>query len=244
MHGLNLMTCNPEKMDLDDAYKKNLKNEYKRVLFWAKRHKDFNKGDIEKRIEYIYKKDPMFIYNKGSDIVKKFYKLYGEVRSEFHKIKGFTHFKLIKGIVLLAEVDAEHDIYDLLLNFYIKRFPEFVICIKKNNKIYFGTGKKDIKFRFARYKDKFYTIDYNDFENLIKYIEYNVDKMIDLGKFKEEYWRKYYDSQYIKARKNIKLAKSILPKKYKNKIDLDFEFEKLELETKSTSQKKITDFLD
>jgi len=217
-------------------------NNYKSLKFWAVRHCNINKNDIISNIEKIYKRNPEVIQNKATKEAIEFYKLAGEVVKEYHKLKGLVHFDLYPEMVLLGIINTEYDLIDLLLEFFMNRFPRFFICLEKKDWIFIGTKRTDIKFKYPVYKNKYYKIKNLDFNEFLEFINKNTNLRIDLGNFNNKDWINYYNSQYIKSRKNLRLAKQLLPIKFKKKTSLEHEF--FIFDKEKYASKKISDYFD
>ena len=215
---------------------------YESLMFWAQRHKKSHQNNLLSRVEKIYNKNPELIRGKVIDDAKKFHKIAREVALEFNRLKGFLHFKLFPEMVLFGEVETDHDIIDLLLNFFIKRFPEFFICLQKSDIIYLGTYRKDVSLNYKTYKNQYYRLKKIKLIKFLDYLKKNCDKKINLGQFTGDNWIEYYNSQYIESRKNIKLAKKTLPLKLRNQLNLEHEFNIIY--KKKSSIKPITDYFE
>ncbi|MBD3229483.1 MAG: DUF4130 domain-containing protein [Candidatus Lokiarchaeota archaeon] len=215
-------------------------NNYDVLMFWARRHKMSN-DHLLKRITRIYSKKPEFITNKLVEEAKKFHKIAREVALEYHRLRGYIHFELLLNLILFADINPEHKIIDILLNFFSNRFPKFIICFKNNNKIFLKTHRTDIEFKFEQNKNKYYILNNEHFSQLKKYLD-KFDSKMDLGEFSDDFWKKYYDSQYIETRDNIKLAKKLLPKKLRGKTKLEHEF--YMINNRKYKKKEITDYFE
>jgi hypothetical protein len=163
-----------------------------------------------------------------------------EVALELHRIKSFLRFEFYPEMFLFSKLNAEHDIVDLLLNFFTNRFPEFFIGLRKNNIIYLGTNRKDVKITIPKYKNRHYKLISSKLPVFLDYLREVSDKKLDFGDFTVKIYHMYYDSQYISTRKNIKAAKKFLPDKLRSLIDQEYEFQMIN--KKNQGNKKITDY--
>lgn len=184
-----------------------------RVRKWL-RHK-LPEGTEERIYEYFCAEDlggegRMFRYLKACDKfgawvdshltesdVSDFLKAEKQFGYEFHRMRGFTRFKLLADNVLFAEINTDYNQLPRLGAFFLDRLPgqRFIIYDKKRKKAVLSDGRR------LAIADNF-----------------NVDSIETddtQGNF-EKLWREYLVSVTTEQRKNKKLQRQMLPIKYRN----------------------------
>lgn len=167
------------------------------------KHKDF---DL-KLFDYVRKQDRQKTLNLLTKESRKLYRLHREVCTCLHLKKGFIRFKLSKKGILYAKTFIEHNIEHELLRFFHSRFPIFYVIIENKNKCFCVNNKGEINI-ISKPLSKV-------INNLEEELPDN-NLLIDLD-FEENIWETYYDSQFIKERRNLKLMQKMMPKKYRDK---------------------------
>ena len=183
-------------------------------------------SNIEKNTEYLHKilakatKDAVELQSRANQVIR-----------ETSKLRGFCRFNFFPEMLLVGRIAPEHDIIDLVLKHFSFRFPKFVIAIFVGDKAYIATYRKDISFNYekegtiwvAKITEKF-------IHELRQTISEQINEKLDLGQWDYNYWEKFYESQYIPTRKNIKQALRSMPKKYFEKAALSYEKKRIEEE--------------
>jgi len=131
-----------------------------------------------------------------------------------HACKSFIRFEISDGI-LLAKVEPEHFVEDIVIKWFKARFPLFTIVISSSRGIFI-------------FDDKFHIENSTFNMEILK----NNDKLLSELSLVEDVWEDYYASQFIGERKNTKLFKKNIPKKYLN-------WQVLSTEKKSSNKNKI-----
>jgi len=159
-------------------------------------------------IEQVIKEDPAHLENLTSDIAIKADKLARDVSREAYKIRAFTRFNLSRHGILFATIEPQYHVEDLVVKWFWRRFPQFVIALESKPKrgvFLFGPVFTDVIFTKAP---------------LIEVIE-DLEQRLpikpvleEVTEFSEKIWQRYYASQYIPSRKNLKLFLKFLPRKY------------------------------
>lgn len=155
----------------------------------AKRHKNFKSSLLEKVKDLPHH----MIETKGCEELLQLHKQQGEVQRYLHLMKSFLRFELTHDL-LWTKTELEHTIIDLLLKYFKERFPSYTIAIQDKTVTYIYD--KDIK----EYDE--------ELETLFPILD------VTRKKFTAQLWESYYESQNISERRNIKLMKKMMPKKY------------------------------
>ena len=123
------------------------------------------------------------------------------VGREAHKLKGFLRFKLLKNNFYYAEVNPTNNIISILSNHFKKRLKnEFWLIKDVNRNIYALYDKKNVYYL----TDK-------------EVISLNLEISSEEEKF-EDLWKNFFETISIKERKNLKVQRNFMPKKYWNYI--------------------------
>jgi probable DNA metabolism protein len=134
---------------------------------------------------------------KNNDIIMKIDKYNQRVSYEAHRFKGFVRFKEISPLTYYASIEPDHNILPLLINHFITRFSDQNFIIH------------DIKREIAIFYDKKdATIIELSKEAGLKLENHKVDSDF------EKLWKTFYSSVNIEERKNEKLRRQHMPKRY------------------------------
>lgn len=159
-------------------------------------------------IEQVSKEDPSYLENITSDIAKKADKLARDVSREAYKVRAFTRLNLSRHGILFATIEPQYHVEDLVVKWFWKRFPQFVIALESKPKrgvFLFGPGFTDVIFTKAPLKEVI-----EDLESRLP-----IKPLLgEVAEFSETIWQLYYASQYVPSRKNLKLFLKFLPRKY------------------------------
>ena len=126
----------------------------------------------------------------ASKLSKLFLKRAKFVSHEIHRMMGFIRFYPAPDNTLVAQPRLYHHTADIILKKFVSRYPK--------KRLVFIVGKQALILEnnhFIHSPAKYY------------------DVFLKNDRF-EETWETYYQSQYIAARKNLKLAQRCIPKKY------------------------------
>lgn len=176
------------------------------LFYLADRHKDFD----NRLLKNVEKQDFNLARNISTKESRQLYELHTNVARAICKIKSFLRFDISKHGILYTKIESEHYIVDNLLEFFHQRFPIFHIAIEDKQKTYVITPKNEIKQYPLAIKETIAILEKElPIQNLTNDITDNETS------FDETLWEKYYDSQYISERKNLKLMQSLMPKKYR-----------------------------
>ena len=133
--------------------------------------------------------------NLANDHVLNMDNIYKKVGKERHRLTGLLRFKRVKGDILYAQVEPDHNVIALVA-------PHFKERLAAENFIIHDT-KREI------------AIFYNKSEWVIKNIEAPEPFIVkDMEESYEDLWRVYFNAISIKRKTNIKLQKAHMPMRY------------------------------
>ncbi len=170
-------------------------------------------------LEKIRKTPESILKNFGTPFARKVQYMSKDVYRDFERARQFTRTKFLENKLLYGIYTAHHSIEADLLDYFKKRFPNYVLCLynryggycaildeSNHMKIVKGTLKKTLKSLGygATGKLKFAGQQFADKET---------KKIYDA----------FYESQYIKERKNPRYFQTMIPKKVKKDYKLDIE---------------------
>ncbi len=129
--------------------------------------------------------------NFANESVYSFYEILRKVQKELHHLKGFIRFSKTDDGIYYASFYPDNDVCDILLPHFVRRYSSmpFILHDYKYNKLCAYNGKKSkiISKKIPPLKIK------DDINSLFK---------------------TYYQSVNIESRKNLKLMKNYMPKRY------------------------------
>lgn len=164
-----------------------------------------NRFDI-KLYKHVMNQDPRLVKSIATPEARKLYRMHREVGRSIHLNKGFTRFDISPHGILFAKKDFEHDVVDIIMHFFHTRYPKFVITIESKGKTYvidpegiISTFNQNLKKTVQLLEKK------HPINPLLKELNYD-----------ETLWKEYYDSQFIRERKNLKLMQKMMPLKYRD----------------------------
>ena len=129
------------------------------------------------------------------DIIHQIDKIKKQVSLEAHRFKGFIRFKSIDDTFLYSSIEPDNDILELIGNHFMKRFSnEYWIIhdISRNKALIYDTNNYEI----------------------IELLEADCKKLIELNDEYSSLWKTYFKSTTIEERKNLRLQKRMMPKRY------------------------------
>ena len=214
----------------------------------AERHKKSERDNLVGQVKRALKENPAIILNKMTKLARQFYLRGREVMGEYHRLNAFIRFEVYPEYLLVAEVRPEHDVIDLIFNYFRKRYPDYIIILFEQNYGNISTRRPDVCFPEFKFKRNYWYFPRKShtLADIRQRIRAQLPETIDVEKFTREVWERYYDSQYIKNRKNIKLARKFLPKKMIKKAagGLAYEAQRLEEEEKDRQKSTLLDFVE
>ena len=159
-------------------------------------------------LKTVIKENPKILETGTSKIAKKAAKLAKDVRREVHRLKTLTRMDLSPHGILFATIEPRFHVEDLVVRWFWNRFPQFVIVLESKPKrrvFLFGPDFPDLIFTKTNIKDVI-----SDLEQRLP-----VNPLLEkVAGFTEALWQRYYASQYIPSRKNLKRFFKWLPRKY------------------------------
>ena len=141
----------------------------------------------------------------------------------YHHMLAYARFKYSNKGIIYSKIPSEFS--PGIINHFSKKFPLFYVMIEHNEKTF--VLKKGEKLKIFNKKIN---------EVLKDYESFLPEKFEDLS-CSDELWSSFYESQYIKPRKNIRLFHHFIPKKLEKLGVLKKEFET------AKGNKKITDLI-
>ena len=133
----------------------------------------------------------------NNNIVLAVHKIVKKVIIEYHKMLGFVRFKNIENEVFYADIKPDHNITILITPHFVKRFS--------SQKFIIHDLKREIA---AIYNGEQWQIVFLTKELAINYKDKRQDDLYEM------LWKDYFKSASIENRKNSRLQKSWMPKRY------------------------------
>ncbi len=161
-----------------------------------------------KFLEQVTREDPKHFDTISSKVAQNAVKQAKKVLREFWRLRALTRLDLSEHGILFGEINPEYQIEDLIVKWFGERFPLFIIALEskpRHGVFLFNPELPHIIFSKTHLKDVITDIE--------QYLPKN-PLLKDIVKFSEELWDRYYASQYIPTRKNLKLFVNRLPRKY------------------------------
>ena len=138
-----------------------------------------------------------------------------QVAGTYQRARAFARLKISKYGIVYGKIEPEHYVEDLVARWFLSRFPLFTIMIESQR----GTFVISKDLQLTIYKEKIETL-LPEFEKTLPENEI----LSDLEDFNDDsFWEKYYDSQFIRTRKNRNYFLHNIPKKFHNWKSLGLE---------------------
>lgn len=137
-----------------------------------------------------------------------------------HHMIAYTRFEYSKKGILYAKIPDEFS--PSIITHFSAKFPLFYIMLEYKGKTYVQKNNENLKI----FNDKI--------EKVLKNYESFLPDSFDFSKDSINDWDIFYDSQYIKQRKNTKLFHHFIPKKLKHLGILTKEFSSIDGNKKLT----------
>lgn len=141
----------------------------------------------------------------------------------YHHMIAYTRLEYSNKGILYASIPDEFN--TLIINHFSSKFPLFYIMIEHKGKTYVLKHDEQLKV----HNEKLGIV-------LKKYESFLPDSF-DFSLDSKSAWSAFYDSQYIKQRRNVKLFNHFIPKKLKQLGILSKEFESI------NTSKKLNSFI-
>jgi probable DNA metabolism protein len=196
-------------------------NEIKKLVEWNLRYKknDISKfGLVLKMIQECLVEGPSIVLSQVTVVSRETYKRSRQVGCEYHKACGFLRLDAI-GDYLVSAARFEHDVEDLVVRFWSKRYPEKTVVLFSPSKLksyaYIG-NKGDVSFVEGEEIEILQAeINKKIRENPVHSIE-EKDSNEDFN----EIFEAFYDTSFIPSRRNKRLARRCVPKKYSDRFNM------------------------
>lgn len=159
-----------------------------RHLYWVSRHKAPDRiAVIDSTVRAAFTRGIDAVLQKATASDAKFLAYSGQAMREWHRLLGLVRLTKPREGMLYGEIRSEFRVEDAMLLFLRRRYPGQTIVIRNAGHMHFsGTPER---------------IDSIDIEHAE---ESEIRKIFDV----------YYESQYIKERRNIRLLSHFVPKRY------------------------------
>ncbi|OIQ22676.1 TIGR03915 family putative DNA repair protein [Lacinutrix sp. MedPE-SW] len=156
-----------------------------------------------KAIQYIFKSDVNVASNFANTHILEISKLSKSVGREKHRMEAFVRFKLTKDNIYFANIEPDFNVLPLISKHFKNRYADqkwMIYDLKRNYGIYYNLEKVDIV-----------TLEFD-----AKYNPTHTSKDIFCEQELEfqQLWKDYFKSTNIVSRKNLKLHKQHVPKRY------------------------------
>jgi len=182
------------------------------------RHSDFNRGILDE----ISGMDFAVVKNIACPQARRAYEMQRNVSCTIHRKIAFSRFAISPHGILSARIGLIHDIMDIVIMHFHKRFPLFNIVIEDTDAISDkGIGHVTRKRTCSidtRGKIKWHDCSAADIvSGLESVLPINplIEGVAADDSENSNAWKAYYASQYIPQRRNIKLQKKFMPMKYR-----------------------------
>lgn len=152
-------------------------------------------------LKLCYKYGPSINLAKNNDIIILVDKYCKQVSHEAHILTGFVRFKEVAPLTFYSCIEPVHNILPLLIKHFTTRFSDqnFIIHDLKRHIALVYNKDNAIITNFTKEQAK-------------KFINSTSDKEF------EDLWSIFYKSTTIKERKNLRLQRQMMPKRYWNHI--------------------------
>ncbi len=172
------------------------------ICILIRRHSDFSPQLVQK----IMKHDASILQNSGSPFAKRINAMIREVFKEFDRQRQFTRTELTPKGILWGKVHFQHRIEDLVLGYFHERFPQCIIVLAnevKNECIFINESSK----MFGS------GLQMQDLIQILSEGRPQSGVYSDLQYSNEDLFDEFYSSQFIKARKNKRYFRQMIPLK-------------------------------
>ena len=167
------------------------------------RHRDYDKMLHEK----VLGQDSALVENCATPEARRLYMMQRAVMRYLHAKAGFMRLKLSGHGVLYAEAELAHNVADLLLAHFHRRYPTFHIALGYDGRTYVADpcGMTTV-----------YDKPVMDVVGALESALPENPKLDELM-FGEDVWRRFYDSQQIAERRNTGLMDRMMPHRHRDK---------------------------
>ncbi len=165
-------------------------------------HKDFD----ENTFSDVEDQDINIVKNLATKEARKLYEMQRSVMRCIHLKKSFIRFSLSRHGILYTRTHLEHNVVEQLLEHFNARYPLFHIAIEYDKKTYVISPEGKISVHGLRVEEAVRMLE----------AELMLDPILTEIEFDDGLWEEYYDSQYIRQRRNTGLMKKMMPLKYRS----------------------------
>ena len=205
----------------------------------AKHHKDSN-DEFVKKAQILLKTKPFEITTGCTNLGKLIKKRGNAVLREIHLLSAYMRLKPYSEMVLVGECNTEHNTCYLIAKSLARKFDRFIIVVFTNNNFSIASNRINLP-KFPQFEDK-------TRQDIIDKVRIFAKKAIkdDLPDdiFLENgdlLWEKYYETQFLEQRLNVKLFRKFIPKYALEKANMNIEKEFFEKTIEKRGEKKTLD---
>lgn len=162
---------------------------------YAAECEDFE-GVIFRYLKYIFSHGGAAAKNMAAPDVMAFEYLCRRVSIECHRLKGFVRFQSTESGIYYAKIEPDYNVMALIMPFFCQRFPnqDFLIHDARRNLVGISHGKKRALFSLEQQ-------------------EISVQLAEEEREF-QRLFKEYYQHISIAERRNIKLMRGFMPRRY------------------------------
>lgn len=176
----------------------------------AGKHKDFN----PELIKHIRKQPAELVLSEATVEARLLYNQSKQVGYDAHRIRMYTRLKVSKKGILYARIKPEHNTEYDALDFFIERFPMFLILLESKRGVFYGSRKLGKGIMKTTLKEILPKLESTMEDN---------DILDDLEDFSDDLWKEFYSAQYVSSRRNLRLFYKNMPKKMQHAYTMDME---------------------
>lgn len=176
----------------------------------AKKHQRLQND--ERLLNKIYKQlkaNPELIRSKATEEARLIHKLAKAVMRDRHQQIAFLRFNAYPEWLLCAQTTSEHNVVPSVLEHFVERFPQHIILIhdRRTQRNYLDTRRKDICLKNLKLNQPY--------ASLVVFLRKELNQQLNDLDFIEEFnpdvWNIHYDAQFVKERRNRRLAQGFMP---------------------------------
>jgi hypothetical protein len=206
----------------------------------ASYHKDSN-DDFLNKAKHLLESKPFEITTGCSNLGKLIKKRGNAVLREVHLLSAYMRLKPYSEMVLVGECKPEHDTCYLIAKSIARRFDKFIIVVFSDNSFSIVSNRTDIT-EFPQFSGSSKQIIINQVRDFAKQ---TIKDVLPSDIFKENgdfLWEKYYETQFLEQRLNVKLFRKFIPKYAMDKANMNIEKEFYEKVVEQRKEKHTLDF--
>jgi len=195
--------------------------EIKKLIDWNLRYKKNDMGKfalILKIIRQCLVEGPSIVLSQVTTESRETYRRSRQVGCEYHKACGFLRLDVV-GDFLVSTAKFEHEVEDLIVRFWSKRYPEKTVVL-------FSPSKQK-PFAYKGTKGKVSFVEGEEMAVLRAKINDEIKEILacsivqkDSNEDIERIFEAFYDVSSIPSRRNKRLARRCVPKKYSERFKM------------------------